>query len=69
MDTNGSRSAAPVGLTSEQVVARRATDGPNELPRPKRSPVFVQLLAQWTHFFAVLLWVAACLAVIAGREV
>jgi calcium-translocating P-type ATPase len=56
----------PVGLTSDEVVARRALDGPNELPRPRRSPVPLQLVAQWTHFFAVLLWVGAGLAVAAG---
>ena len=54
------------GLTSAEVAQRRARDGPNELPRPDRKPAFLQLLAQWTHFFAILLWVAAALAAIAG---
>jgi calcium-translocating P-type ATPase len=54
------------GLTSVEVAQRRAHDGPNALPRPDRKPAFLQLLAQWTHFFAILLWVAAVLAAIAG---
>ena len=54
------------GLTSVEVAQRRARDGPNELPRPDRKPAFLQLLAQWTHFFAILLWVAAVLAAVAG---
>jgi magnesium-transporting ATPase (P-type) len=66
LDVSADRRGAPTGLTSAQVAARRASDGPNELPKPKRSPVLLQLLAQWTHFFAILLWVAAVLAVVAG---
>jgi calcium-translocating P-type ATPase len=56
----------PPGLTEAEVVERRARDGPNALPPPHRTPVVVQLLEQWTHFFALLLWVAAALALVAG---
>jgi len=66
LDPSADRLGTPNGLTSAQVAARRARDGPNELPRPHRSPVVFQLIAQWTHFFAVLLWVAAVLAFVAG---
>ena len=54
------------GLTSAQARARLASDGPNELPAPKlRSPG--RLLAdQLLHFFAIMLWVASGLAVLAG---
>lgn len=54
------------GLTSAEVAERRRRDGPNELPRPARRSPIRQLLAQWTHFFALLLWVASGLAILAG---
>ncbi len=54
------------GLSSSAAAARRAQDGPNVLPRPRRRSALRQLLAQWTHFFAGLLWVAAALALLAG---
>ena len=54
------------GLSKVEVLARRERDGLNELPRPPRRRALTQLVAQWTHFFAVLLWIAAVLAAIAG---
>ena len=58
--------AGSTGLTSAEAQTRLARDGPNELPAPKlRSPV--RLLAdQLLHFFAIMLWVASGLAVLAG---
>jgi calcium-translocating P-type ATPase len=41
-------------------------DGPNLLPPPHRPSPWLLLLRQVTHIFAVLLWVAAGLALIAG---
>jgi magnesium-transporting ATPase (P-type) len=60
------RGDAKAGLSSCEVVAARARWGPNRLPAPRRRSPTRQLVAQWTHFFAVLLWVASGLAVIAG---
>ena len=57
---------AHAGLSSSVAAARLVRDGPNVLPRPRRRSPLRQLLAQWTHFFAGLLWVAAALAGIAG---
>jgi len=54
------------GLSSSEAAARLERDGPNELPPPPGRSAVRQLLAQWTHFFAALLWVAAALAAIAG---
>ncbi|MEZ5115885.1 MAG: cation-transporting P-type ATPase [Candidatus Nanopelagicales bacterium] len=54
------------GLTSREAAARLARDGPNELPASRPTPVPLQLLRQVTHLFAVMLWVAAVLALIAG---
>ena len=54
------------GLTSGDAAALLARVGPNELPRPPRRPWWRLLVAQLTHFFAVLLWGAAALALLAG---
>jgi calcium-translocating P-type ATPase len=54
------------GLTKTEVEARRHRDGPNRLPVLRgRSPLAL-LAGQFVHFFAVMLWVAAGLAVVAG---
>jgi magnesium-transporting ATPase (P-type) len=55
-----------VGLTSAEVVQRLDRDGPNVLPQMAGTPVWRVLLSQFVHFFAVMLWVAAGLALIAG---
>jgi len=59
-------SIATTGLTNSEVAERRLRDGPNEVPRSARTSAIRQLLAQWTHFFAILLWVASALAIVAG---
>lgn len=54
------------GLTSEEAQSRLSTYGPNLLPvQPARS-VGRQLLSQFVHFFALLLWAAGGLAFVAG---
>lgn len=54
------------GLSAQQVLVRRAQDGPNTLPTPARTPIWRMWLAQMTHFFAGMLWIAAVLALVAG---
>ncbi|WP_346115119.1 cation-transporting P-type ATPase [Nonomuraea maheshkhaliensis] len=54
------------GLTTAQATARLAADGPNVLPSPRRTPPVVLLLRQMAHFFALLLWGASVLALLAG---
>ncbi len=54
------------GLTTAVARARLKDEGLNVLPRPKSTPPWRQLLAQMTHFFAALLWVAGILAIVAG---
>jgi magnesium-transporting ATPase (P-type) len=58
--------ASTVGLTSDEAARRLAADGPNQLPRPRSPSAVRALLAEMSHFFALLLWCAAGLAVLAG---
>jgi magnesium-transporting ATPase (P-type) len=55
-----------VGLSSIAAAERLRNDGKNELPPAKRVPAWRQLVAQLTHFFAILLWVAGLLAIVGG---
>jgi magnesium-transporting ATPase (P-type) len=57
---------ASIGLTSHDAAQRLALDGPNQLPAPPRPRVWRKLVAQFTHFFALMLWVAGVLAMVAG---
>ncbi|MGZ8629619.1 MAG: cation-translocating P-type ATPase [Actinomycetota bacterium] len=54
------------GLGSADAATRLRRDGPNELPAPRGVPWWRRLLEQLFHFFAVMLWVAAVLAAVAG---
>ncbi|HEX8969606.1 MAG TPA: cation-transporting P-type ATPase, partial [Chloroflexota bacterium] len=56
----------PSGLTSAEASARLQRDGPNEIPLARPPASWRVLLAQMSHFFALLLWAAAILALIAG---
>ena len=56
----------PEGLSTDEADALLRREGPNRLPEPERDGVLRLLLSQLTHFFAVLLWVAAVLAWVAG---
>jgi len=47
------------GLDEEEAARRRASAGPNVLPRPRRRPVIAELGAQLANMFAVLLLIAA----------
>jgi magnesium-transporting ATPase (P-type) len=55
----------PRGLTADEVQARQRRWGPNVLPPPPQRPWWRHLLDQMVHFFALLLWMAAGLAVLA----
>lgn len=56
--------AVEPGLTDAEAAARLARDGPNELTTARPPAAWRQLLDQFTHFFAVMLWVAAVLAAV-----
>jgi magnesium-transporting ATPase (P-type) len=54
------------GLTTREATARLEAYGANELPIQRGPRAWRQLLSQFFHFFAILLWVAGGLAFIAG---
>ena len=53
------------GLTPAEAAARLAIDGRNELPSPPKPSAVERFTRQLVHFFALMLWVASGLALIA----
>jgi magnesium-transporting ATPase (P-type) len=58
--------AAVRGLSSTEAARRRAEQGPNRLPELRRPSVVRRFGGELTHFFALMLWVAGALALLAG---
>ena len=56
----------PSGLSTPEAAARLAADGPNTLPPPARPRAWRRLAGELFHFFALMLWVAGGLALLAG---
>ncbi len=54
------------GLSEAESAARLARYGVNSLPRVRRRPWYIDLTSNFVHLFAMLLWVGAALAWIAG---
>ena len=65
MSTTGAVVTDPLGLTAVEAAARLEAYGPNQLPLVRGPGVWRQLLAQFFHFFAILLWAAGGLAFLA----
>jgi len=57
------------GLTAPDAATRLARVGANVLPAPHGPSLARQLVGQLVHFFALMLWVAALLALIGGMPV
>lgn len=54
------------GLSTSEALALLAEHGPNRIPTEAAVPAWRRFLAEFTHFFAALLWCAAGLAFVAG---
>lgn len=54
------------GLSTAEAAEQLARVGHNVLPEPEHVPAWRRLLEQVLHFFALLLWVAAALALLGG---
>ncbi len=58
--------AERAGLTSREAADRLRRNGANVLPSPPRNPMLAALAAELVHFFALMLWIAGALAIVAG---
>lgn len=58
--------AVHLGLTSEDARRRQRELGPNRLEPPASAPLSLRFAREFTHLFAVVLWVAAALALFIG---
>ena len=61
----GTLRSTAAGLTGTEALARRHEFGPNRIERLRPTPLAARFLRQFTHLFAVLLWIAALLALVA----
>ncbi|HEU4512100.1 MAG TPA: cation-transporting P-type ATPase [Nocardioidaceae bacterium] len=59
-------STTAAGLSTAEAARRLSSEGPNRLPAPRRPSAARRLAGELTHFFAVMLWVAGVLALVAG---
>ncbi|MCJ7483853.1 MAG: HAD-IC family P-type ATPase, partial [Thermodesulfovibrionales bacterium] len=50
------------GLSEEAAKKRLQEYGPNEIKEVRKKPLFLRFISQFTHFLAVLLWIAAVLS-------
>ncbi|MEK6698159.1 MAG: cation-transporting P-type ATPase [Nitrospirota bacterium] len=50
------------GLTRDEAHRRRAEFGPNRIEEVREKPLIRKFIGQFTHFLAVLLWIAAALS-------
>jgi calcium-translocating P-type ATPase len=56
---------AATGLTAAEAVRRLAEFGPNHVEEVGREPLLLSFAREFTHFFAVMLWIGAALAFVA----
>lgn len=60
-----SLASGPNGLHLNEVEVRRRKFGPNTIREVRRTPLYVKLLANFTHLMAILLWVGGIFAFVA----
>jgi len=58
---------SPGGLTDAEAAKRRLQFGENTVVRRRRRPFIYKFLRQFTHFFAILMWIAAALALVGNH--
>ena len=57
--------SAPEGLSTADAARRLEQEGRNEIEKRRGTPMWRKLLSNFTHFFAILLWIAAALSFVA----
>ena len=68
-DAFASVQSRPEGLSAFEAARRLVEFGPNQVERVRREPLLPRFLKGFTHFFAIILWLAAALAFVAeSRE-
>jgi sodium/potassium-transporting ATPase subunit alpha len=60
-----SLNSTPDGLSDGEVTRRLGEFGPNQVERIAKEPLALRFLKEFTHFFALILWLAAALAFVA----
>src|SRR5690348_13327476 len=63
---NPNRQFDSAGLSFKEVELRKKRYGPNVMARAAHPPLWHRLLSQLVHFFAIMLWIAGGLAILAG---
>lgn len=58
--------SSEAGLSDDTIKLRHTQHGYNTLPKIPTKPWYQKLIAQFTHFFALLLWVAAAISFVTG---
>ncbi|MBI3607158.1 MAG: cation-transporting P-type ATPase [Nitrospirae bacterium] len=61
----GSLQSSSQGLSAHEALRRIEEFGPNRVERVRGKPLFARFLQEFTHFFALILWVATALAFVA----
>lgn len=64
-DAIRSLNSHPDGLSAQEAARRHKEFGPNRVERVKKELIALRFLKEFTHFFALILWLAAALAFIA----
>ena len=59
--------SGPMGLSDAQAARRLAEFGPNRIEAVTGQPLWLGLIREFSHFFALILWLAAALAFFAER--
>jgi sodium/potassium-transporting ATPase subunit alpha len=55
------------GLSVPEALRRRAEFGPNQVEELGRKSVLLSFYREFTHFFAIILWVGAALAIVSDH--
>jgi Ca2+-transporting ATPase len=58
---------SPQGLSAQEALSRQSLYGPNTLREPLPQPLWRKFLGYFSHFMALMLWIAGGLAIISGR--
>ncbi|MBZ0093836.1 MAG: cation-transporting P-type ATPase, partial [Sulfuricella sp.] len=64
-DAIRSLNSRPEGLSAQEAARRLKEFGPNRVERVKKELLALRFLREFTHFFALILWLAAALAFVA----